>query len=176
MGFTLVEVMLGFMILTVGAGGSLTSVIASMRVGQINRETALAQLAARGAMEALLLTDFDEVFASYNQTAVDDGGLIQPAMGANFAVAGLSAQEGDLDGLPGRVVFPLEGGVPLEELREDILDPFLGMPHDLNGDGLIDGLDHSGDYIILPVRVLVEWQGAGGVDRTMGFETFLTDR
>jgi len=168
--------MLGLMILTVGAGGSLTSVIASMRVGQINRETALAQLAARGAMEALLLTDFEEVFASYNETAADDGGLAQPAIGANFAIAGLSPQEGDPDGLPGRVVFPLMGGVPREQLREDVFDPFLGMPHDLNGDGAIDALDHSLDYVILPVRVVVEWKGAGGVERTMGFETFLTDR
>ena len=168
--------MLGLLILTVGAGGSLTSLIASMRVGQINRETALAQLAARGTMESLLLTDFAEVFASYNRTTLDDGGLLDPALGANFAIPGLTAQEGDPDGLPGRVVFPLMAGVPLEELREDVVDPFLGMPHDLNGDGAIDALDHSGDYVLLPVRVVVEWQGAGGVDRSLGFETFLTGR
>ena len=67
-GFTLIELMLGLLILTVGAGGALASVITSMRVGQINRETALAQHGARGTMEALLITNFDQNGACLSTT------------------------------------------------------------------------------------------------------------
>lgn len=51
------------------------------------------------------------------------------------------------------------------ELREDTVDPNLGMPRDLNGDGVIDGLNHASDYVILPVRIEVKWSESGA-DRT----------
>jgi hypothetical protein len=60
------------------------------------------------------------------------------------------------------------------ELREDVVDAGLGMPRDLNLDGVIDALDHSGDYRILPVRVLVEWTGMSG-NRTHRLETVLSE-
>jgi hypothetical protein len=50
-------------------------------------------------------------------------------------------------------------------LREDYVDAALEMPHDLNGDGAIDSLDHRGDYRILPVTVTVEWQSPRGPSR-----------
>jgi hypothetical protein len=37
------------------------------------------------------------------------------------------------------------------------------MPRDLNGDGVVDALDHSVDRILLPVKVTVEWKPAGSV-------------
>jgi hypothetical protein len=61
------------------------------------------------------------------------------------------------------------------ELREDVVDTDLGLPRDLNGDGAIDGADHSADYRILPVRVTVSWTGQNGV-RSMDFVTVLTER
>jgi hypothetical protein len=36
------------------------------------------------------------------------------------------------------------------------------MPQDLNGDGLIDDLDHRDDYVILPMTVRVTWRGTTG--------------
>jgi hypothetical protein len=65
------------------------------------------------------------------------------------------------------------GGV--EWLREDVVDAALGMPRDLSGDGVVDGLNHAGDYSILPVRVRVEWSGARG-DETFELETILCRR
>jgi len=47
-------------------------------------------------------------------------------------------------------------------LREDYVDAKLGMPRDLNGDSLIDDLDHSGDYVVLPVHVQIRWRGNFG--------------
>lgn len=47
-------------------------------------------------------------------------------------------------------------------LREDYIDARLGMPRDLNGDSLIDDLDHADDYIVLPVHVQIRWRGDFG--------------
>jgi type II secretory pathway pseudopilin PulG len=47
-------------------------------------------------------------------------------------------------------------------LREDFVDARLGLPRDLNGDSLIDDLDHSLDYVVLPVHVRISWRGAFG--------------
>ena len=42
-------------------------------------------------------------------------------------------------------------------------DARLGMANgrDLNGDGDVDD-DVTADYVLLPVRLIVEWSGAGG--------------
>ena len=55
--------------------------------------------------------------------------------------------------------FPTVSG----QLREDVADAQLGTPMDLNGDGAIDGADHSGDYVLLPVRIRVRWRGVTGL-------------
>jgi hypothetical protein len=57
-------------------------------------------------------------------------------------------------------------------LCEYVTDMGLGMPRDLNGDGAVDTADHSLDYVILPVRVRVTWQGVGGA-RTVETSTVL---
>ena len=60
------------------------------------------------------------------------------------------------------------------KLREDLTDATLGMPRDLNGDNKIDDKDHALDYLILPVRVEIEWQSKTGV-RRFSILTQLTD-
>ena len=50
-------------------------------------------------------------------------------------------------------------------LREDYVDERMGMPRDLNGDSLIDELDHADDYTVLPVHVEIEWRGTFGPRR-----------
>jgi hypothetical protein len=62
-------------------------------------------------------------------------------------------------GFVGRVEFPTIES----QLREDVNDDSLTMPRDLNGDGVVDALDHSVDRILLPVKVTVEWKPAGSV-------------
>ena len=47
-------------------------------------------------------------------------------------------------------------------LREDSADESLGMPRDLDGDKLVDSANHAADYVVLPVRVCIEWKGATG--------------
>ncbi len=47
-------------------------------------------------------------------------------------------------------------------LREDYVNNKLGMPRDLNGDNVVDTLDHGADYVLLPVCIRLEWQGSSG--------------
>ena len=63
---------------------------------------------------------------------------------------------------------------PAWELREDHQDERLGMPRDLNGDSILDDLDHASDYILLPVRIRVEWQGRNG-PRSFEIHSMLTE-
>ena len=48
------------------------------------------------------------------------------------------------------------------------------MPRDLSGDSIIDDLDHSQDFIILPLTVRLEWRGSFG-PRTYEIQTMLAD-
>jgi hypothetical protein len=90
--------------------------------------------------------------------------------GNSFAVHGLSPQSGDADGCAGAIQFPGNG----LKLREDGSDAELGMPRDLDGDGLTDATDHAGDYRLLPVRVVISWHGKTG-NSSLELVTVLTD-
>lgn len=175
-GFTLAEVAVAAAVLSIAAGGLLSSIVASMAMNRVNNETGLAQAYARRAIERMQGVPFAEIFASFNSNANDDPGGAGTSPGANFEAFGLDPVVGDVDGLPGEVEFPvvMVAGVP--QLREDVADLAFGMPRDLNGDGLPpDSLDHSVDYSVLPVRVRVRWRGATG-ERSITLETMLTSR
>lgn len=174
-GFTLLEVLVGGVVLTLGAVGMAGAMLSSLTLQRCEGEAALARVAAERALEELSAVDFDDVYAVYNASTQDDAGLSVPARGANFAVAGLRVRSGDSDGMCGRVSFSTVTTGGVEWLREDVVDAALGMPRDLSGDGVVDGLDHAGDYSILPVRVRVEWSGARG-DETFELETILCRR
>jgi type II secretory pathway pseudopilin PulG len=60
------------------------------------------------------------------------------------------------------------------ELREDYQDEGLGLPRDLNGDSILDSLDHSKDYILLPILIRVKWEGENG-PRLFEVYTMLSD-
>ena len=71
-------------------------------------------------------------------------------------------------------VFGLKAGGNAWELREDCVDPSLGMPRDLNGDSMIDGADHARDYIVLPIKIRIEWDGRVG-SRSFEVYSILTE-
>lgn len=161
-------------VLTVAVSGFSSSVLSSLVLNRMNRETAIAQQAARRMLEELQGEEFAQVFACYNAQAGDYAGA-GVERGVGFAVAGLDTQPGDADGLVGRVQFPTVDVLGVEELREDVVDAGLGMPRDLDGLNGIDGFDHAGDYQLLPVRVVVEWNGVRGA-RRIALETVLWAR
>lgn len=161
-GFTLVELVVGIAVLVIGVLGFSRAIVSSTISSQKTREVDRATQAARQILERIEATAFADRFRSFNNDPSDDPGGVGTAPGANFAVTGLSPLPGDADGLPGEVIFPTQAGFPAR-LREDVVMPELGMPRDLNGDGVVDANNHATDYTILPVIVRVRWRGVGGL-------------
>jgi len=160
-GLTLIEILISLTILTIALGAFGQAIVGSTEHTVSQRETTIVTEAARRTLETLQATEFDEVFRRFNDDPNDDpaSGL---SPGPDVDVPGLEALPTDPDGFIGQVVFPtttLGGGA---ELREDVQDPALGMPRDLNGDGVVDALDHSADYRLLPVLVRFEWTTPSG--------------
>ena len=161
-GVTLVEIAIGCVVLVTGVLGFAQAMISLEKSQQHTRDVGRATQAARQIMEAIQAQAFAEAFRYYNGTPDDDPGGIGTAPGKNFDVDGLSARANDPDGHVGEVIFPTPPGEP-GVLRENTTDSKLGMPRDLNGDGLIHPLaDYSLTYTILPVRVRVQWTNAAG--------------
>lgn len=160
-GFTLVEVMVAFVLLSVAMMGFSRSVVSSMMAANTDRDVRRATEASRGIMERLSGATFGDVFELYNGNPLDDIDGIGSAPGMRFDVRGLTAQDDDADGQVGEVLLPFIEIGGIWQVREDLDLPELGLPRDLSGDGIIDNLDHSGDYVLLPARIRIEWKGAG---------------
>lgn len=157
----MVEVALSILILTVAAYLLSSTISASLSHTVSKRDQATAVEAVMNKMEELRATPFADVFKSFNDDPADDPFGAGTAPGSAFDVIGLDAVRsvGDAVVRVGSVRLPVLDG----QLREDIEDPELGMPRDLSGDLVVDGLDHSGDALVLPVIVRVEWEGRLGV-------------
>lgn len=169
-GFSILEVLISATVFVLVAGAVVTTLVISSALNTTNRETMLASQAAQSALEDLKGVPFDQVFARYNATAVDDpAGVDSP--GNAFQVRELDPLADDADGLVGSLEFPGDGVL----LREDTADRELGLPRDLDGDGNTDAADHAANYRILPVRATVEWRGKTG-QRRLDLVTVLTER
>ena len=160
-GLTLIEVLCALTILMLSVLGFSQAITASAKGAQTTREKTLATQAARRIIEEMEANVFAEVFWRYNALATDDPGGTGTAQGFAFAVPGLRVRDDDADGMAGEIEFPIRPGFP-GNLREDLVNVPLGMPRDLNGDDVIDSLNHAGNYRILPVLVRVRWRGVSG--------------
>lgn len=142
-------------VITIGAISMSLAIVSSHR--RSTQERTRAVDAAASVLESMQGLAFEEVFARYNATVLDD-----PATGSSpgqaFSVTGLNPVPGDPDGIVGLVLFPGDG----VELREDLVDSGLGTPRDLSADGVVDSADHAVDYTILPIVIEVQWLGASG--------------
>ena len=169
-GITLVEVMIAVVILTVCCGMLTNTIVATVTHSQVKREQAVAVEAARGVIEDMHNGEFPFLFALYNADPTDDPAGEGTAPGKHFDVPGLDAAVDDLDGLVGEVILTAEAAPMLETTEWEEL----GLPRDLNGDLEIDDEDHSGDYLVLPVKVLLRWEGRAGI-RQFEMSTMLAD-
>lgn len=173
-GFSLIEVMVALAVVSIGLLGFSKAVLDAVVLSETNRESGIARRAAKQVLSDIEATTFSEVFARYNADASDDLASGDHLPGA-FAVDGLQVADGDADGLAGEIVFPddvaWDGSL---HLREDSVEASLGMPRDLNLDGVVDAEDHAGDYIVLPVLVRVAWRGPGGASK-VEFRTVLIE-
>jgi len=155
---TLLEVMIAMVVLLVAVTGTMATISSVGVLTDSSHQSAVAFAGAQRTLEELQGVTFSEIFARYNSDPSDDVGM---SPGPNFTVDGLDPQKSDADGAVGEILFPVTDAAPTA-LFEDLDDSTFGLPLDLNGDGTIDGLDHSGDYQLLPVRVRVEWRDRSG--------------
>jgi len=160
---TLLEVVLVMTVMLVAISMLSGTLLAAARQRTFQKEEAIASLTIRNVLERLRELPCQQVYASYNADPSDDPLGPGTAPGHRFATPGLTPVLEAEDQLTGTVVFP-ERVVPSggRELREDLANELLGMPRDLNGDNVVDGRNHAGDYLILPVEVRVEWRGHNG--------------
>ncbi len=177
-GFTLLEVVLMMGILVVALLATISAIMSSMTLVRVGRENTLAMNAGRRRVEQLQdWSDFEELFAAHNSDPSDDPWPGCP--GAFFEVDGLDPIAGSP--FVGEIIFPSPAGQPTV-LYEDIVDADLGMPRDLSGDGVVDGVDnaltvdHSGDYVLLPVTIRLEWAVPGGASCNLNFYALLVER
>jgi prepilin-type N-terminal cleavage/methylation domain-containing protein len=169
-GFSMVEVMVSVVVLTVCVSLLSNTIAATVAHTASKRERSLAVEAAQNVLEDMHRAAFAEIYALYNHDPNDDPRGRGTGPGPHFDVPGLSSRFGDQDGLVGRVLLPTERA----PLREDVeLEP-LGMPRDLDGDHIVDDRDHTKDYIVLPVRVRIEWRGRQG-ERAFEMSTMFAD-
>ncbi len=167
-GFTLMELMVSFSALLVVLLGFSRMLLSSHMASSTTHEATLAKEAARGMVEVLQATPLSQIYPAFNAGGGDDPGGANTAAGPGFAVRGLDARADDADGLAGRILFPERNGT-LSELASQ---PEYGWPIDMDRDGLLDTVDVSATYRLLPVVVRVEWRGSGG-DGLVEFKTVI---
>jgi prepilin-type N-terminal cleavage/methylation domain-containing protein len=165
-GFSLVEVAVVFTIVLIAISMFARTLASSKKLDPIATETTIAASGARTVLEKMKNHPFEQIFALYNTTPADDPGGAGTGPGAQFDVEGLTPLTPG--GHCGTIIFPEKACA----LHEDVEDAKLGMPRDLNADGNIDGLDHGGDCVILPIRVRVEWVLHGSTDTHRWFEMY----
>ena len=172
-GATLIEVLVATTVLMLALLAFTRVIVSSLSATDSQHEASVARSAAQQMIERLQATEFESVFALYNEFPDDDPDGPGTAFGKNFQVSELSARSGDADGLVGEVLFPisLDSNGLLDELHRG---PYFGTPRDLNGDGLVDGLLPAGEYKLLPVLVRLEWRGTSGPSK-LELRTLLAD-
>jgi len=170
---TLIELAMAMTILSIAFLMYASTSISVNRQREATRESSIAAFAARDVIENLRAEPIENVFAIYNADPADDPGGPGTAVGNRFPVPELKPVPGLPDGMIGEVQLPtMEVAPGVWEVREDLVRPDLGMPRDLNGDSIIDSVDHAGDYVQLPVRVRLDWKSRYGL-RSLKMDTLL---
>lgn len=155
-GFTLIEIAFATTVLLVALMSMSASIFSLHSLRRQNRERTLARNACVTRVESA---------HSVARSAVDQPG----AWATNVVAASCPGGGLDLDfDIPGLTPWPGEthvGKVTFvvdETLTDAALGVALGMPRDLDGDGLIDNHDVRDTARILPVIVRARWDGVRG--------------
>ncbi len=80
----------------------------------------------------------------------------------------------ELDSMVVRVEVPLDPTT--KSLREDLDEPWFGLPRDLDGDGDIDAEARDDDYRALPLSLTFHWTPPGRPACELRFSTWLGGR
>ncbi|MBI3818693.1 MAG: hypothetical protein HY286_08390 [Planctomycetes bacterium] len=157
-GISTVEALMSFSVICIALLGTVKTIGSSIGITCALTEREVAVRAAHAKIAEIDSQSFSQILVMYDSDAANDPGGKATAPGPYFAVSGLQPQAGYAAGNVGEIQFPVSG----TQLREDINNTALGMPRDLNGDGKIDGFDHSADYKILPLLIRIRWKGPDG--------------
>lgn len=162
-GLSLVELVAAFSVLSVAFLIYVQTDLLLRRERSAQREVAIAAAAAQRMIETMRSEPFETLYARYDSSPFDDPGGPGTAPGPCFAVSGLQPVSGALRGMAGFIHLPeRETSRRVWKLLENDVRPDLGLPRDLDGDSIVDGEDHTDDYVLLPVRVVVDWQSRLG--------------
>ena len=168
-GFSLVEALIGSTILVI-----------SIRVSPRARSAATSSAAASSAIALQALGRFVEriradpdwvgLYARLRPLSLESADdATRSRLGIDTSLATQTAAtyypDFDVPAALGTVTFlvqvPVETIAGVAVLREDEVAPRYGLPHDLNGDGVIDGNARDADYRALPIVVRLRWQHVG---------------
>lgn len=162
----MVEVAIAMPIALIAIGMLVQMFAGGSGLREAGRESGVAITAAQSAIEKIRNEDFRQVFALYNEDPYDDPGGPGTAPGHRFDVADLVEIDSDPDGVVGEIILPTwNAGSAVAahwQVRENAVNVPLGMPRDLNGDAVVDDEDHSADYTLMPVVVVLRWRGRFG--------------
>lgn len=150
-GMSLLEVVISTGILIGFLGGLTTMVTGTHQLRRVEDDRRVAEAAIQSAAE--------EVRALSAASIGDDAGWAQTLMDrmgdGEFDVFGLSPRDGEAS--VGTVQLIVDETTTDEDLGFD-----LGLPRDLDDDGLATNVDVSGGAVLVPVFLKVRWQGAFG--------------
>ena len=176
-GLTLVEIAIAMPIIAIAMGMFVQMLTAGTNLRSTSRDNWVASMAVQDTLEIMRNDAYEDLFVLYNDNPLDDPGGPGTAQGIHFDVEGLEALASDVDGQVGRIHLPTFNAgsavAPVWQLREDQANPALGMPRDLNGDSIINTLDHASDFTLLPVQIELQWQSRFG-PRRIRMQTILT--
>ncbi len=155
-GFTLVEAALTLAVLLVGALAVTSTSLVAQSPQQAERERRAAAIALESIVE-------DVKSSSASSLQAEEGWA--RAITRSYSAGGLPGGEVELPGWTPRedesAVCTIQ--VVTDETWSDLdLGVSLGLPRDLNGDGLIASADVSASATLLPVIVRARWRGRGG--------------
>ncbi len=155
-GFTLIEAVVVMSILLMGLLALTSTSVSVHALRESDRERRLANNALDSIVEDVKRIAYDQVGSepNWSQNLVNSfspGGNPGPG----FEVNGLTPRAGE--------PFVVTVTIPVDETMTDQeLAVTLGMPRDLDNDGLVDNANVVGTATVLPVIVRVRWTGSSG--------------
>lgn len=182
-GSSIVEAMLGLLVLSVALLTHLTGVMGEHRLVGEGRDRSGALLATSQVLERLRADeDKPGLYGRLRQRAQAARLSGELATGEVRLSTGRRAYPPttyfpDFVASPGGDVHvlidvplatPVDPSDPRPDvLREDLADAPFGLPLDLNGDGVVDDQPRDDDYLLLPVRLYVYWKPSGEAAREL---------
>jgi len=180
-GFTLIEVLIGTVVIAVALMGHMASTFAEYKLARVEQARSEVLHVARQFVERLRSDDdWAGLYGRLRQLQVlaeegtgtgdrlEDGRLAwrPEAYYQDFVLSEF------LSTLVVLVDVPFD---PLEptELRENLVAPRFGLPADLDGNGVVDGESRLADYRVLPVVVTFRWRPNGDAAHELRVATWL---